>query len=115
LALDKPITPSEFDLISKLKNLCIKIPFLQAIKEIPIYTKTIRELCIKKPGRRKKDPPTIQVIGRLEILMSTEIIAKQYVDLGHPVVAIFINKTPIANTLVNLDATINLMTLHTLN
>jgi hypothetical protein len=51
LALEKPITPFEFDLMSELKNLCIKIPLLQAIKEIPIYTKIGRDLCITNPGR----------------------------------------------------------------
>jgi hypothetical protein len=37
------------------------------------------------------------------------------VDPGNPVVTSFINKTPIANTLIDLGATINVMTLETLN
>lgn len=34
----------EFDTIDELRNITIKIPFLREIKDIPIYSKTIREL-----------------------------------------------------------------------
>ena len=44
----------KFDLVYELRNVCIKIMFLQAIKNIPIYAKIVRELCTKKPGRQKK-------------------------------------------------------------
>jgi hypothetical protein len=38
---------------------------LQAIKDIPIYAKIIRDILIKKPGRKKKEPPIVQVVGQL--------------------------------------------------
>lgn len=38
-------------LLDELKNLCVKIPILQAIKEIPIYNRFIKESCIKKHGK----------------------------------------------------------------
>jgi hypothetical protein len=38
--------------MTELKNVCVKIPLLQAIKDVPIYAKTIKELCIKKPGQK---------------------------------------------------------------
>ena len=65
LAIEKPIAVSEFNLEAELKNLCVRIPLLQAIKYIPIYAKTIRELCLKKSGIKKKDPPTIHYIREL--------------------------------------------------
>jgi hypothetical protein len=65
LAIENPIILPEFDLEAELRNVCVKIPLLQAIKDIPIYAKTIRDLCIKKPGRKRKDPLTIQVVGQL--------------------------------------------------
>jgi hypothetical protein len=101
--------------MSELKNLCIKIPLLKTIKDIPIYTKKFRDLCIKKPGRRKKDPPTIQVVGKLSSLNSTKITAEKYVDPGNPVVTVFINMPPITNTIIHLGSVINVMTLKTLN
>ena len=51
--------------MNKLKNIYVKIPLLQAIKDIPIYNKLIKELCIKRPGKKQKDPPTINVIGQM--------------------------------------------------
>jgi len=48
LELEKEITKTQYDLLDELKNVCIKIPLLQEIKDIPIYAKTVRELCIDK-------------------------------------------------------------------
>ena len=61
----------EFDLVSELKNVCIEIPLLQEIKDIPIYAKTVMELCTKRPGRQKRELSTIQVGGNIANLMST--------------------------------------------
>ena len=47
LAIAKPVTYPEYDVVNELKNICIKIPLLQAIKDIPIYSKVIKDLCIK--------------------------------------------------------------------
>ena len=50
----------------ELKNICVKIPLLNALKDIPIYAKIVRDLCIRKQGSQKMEPPTIQIIGNLE-------------------------------------------------
>ena len=65
LAIAKTEPQPKFDLIGELKILYVKIPLLQAIQDIPIYTKAIRDVCVKKPGRKPKDPPTVYVMGRL--------------------------------------------------
>ena len=41
----------EFHVLDELTNVCVKIPLLQAIKDIPIYTKAIKELCLNHTGR----------------------------------------------------------------
>jgi hypothetical protein len=46
--------PLGHDLEAKLRKVCVNIPLLQAIKDIPIYAKTVRDLCIKNPGRKKE-------------------------------------------------------------
>jgi len=48
LMIEKPIVYPEFDIVGKLRNLYIKIPLLQALQDIPIYAKTIKELCGRK-------------------------------------------------------------------
>jgi len=47
------ISLPDFDVLNELTNVCVKIPLLQAIKDIPIYTKAVKELCLNK---RRKDP-----------------------------------------------------------
>jgi hypothetical protein len=46
---------------------------MQAINDIPIYAKIVRELCLKKTGRNKIEPKTIQFMEILADLMSWHI------------------------------------------
>ena len=62
----------------------MKIPLLQAIKDIPIYTKAIKKLCLKKPAKKIFDSQTIHVIGNLAGLMKNTISMENYVDPGIP-------------------------------
>ena len=52
LVIEKLVVHSEYDILNELKHICIKILLLQAIKGIPIYSKVIKELCIKRPGKK---------------------------------------------------------------
>ena len=109
-----PMSIPQFDVLDELKNVYIKIPLLQAIKDIPIYTKAIKELCLKKPTRKRVDPQTIHVIGHLAGLMTNTISMEKYVDPGIPRVTTIINNIHIPNTLIDLGAAINVMILETM-
>jgi hypothetical protein len=113
LLIEKPIIQSEFDIMTELRNVCVKIPLLQAIKDVPIYAKTIKELCIKKPGRKQKDPPTIHLVGQLSNYISETPKIVKYANPGNPIVSVTINNVSIGNTLVDLGAAINIMTSNT--
>ncbi|CAF1490659.1 unnamed protein product [Adineta steineri] len=102
------------DLEVQLRNLCGKIPLLQAIKDIPILAKTIKELCLKKPGRKKKQPTKVQVIGQMVELISNQPRLIRYGNPGNPIVTTHIKHIPIPNTLVDQGATINIMTITTM-
>ena len=67
--------------MGELKKLCVKIPLLQYIKDVPIYNKLIKEKCFKHSGRRMKDTPTIIVIVQLFDLMLGRVIFPKYLDL----------------------------------
>ena len=60
----------------------VQIPLFQAINDVPIYGKAIREYCLKKPGRKKKDPTTVHVVGQLANVMLGKLITPKYSDLG---------------------------------
>ena len=111
LSLEKPIVPLEDNIETKLKNLCIKIPLVQAIRDIPIYVKIVRELCLNKVDRKKKDLPTIQFIGQFADQLTNQIQVDKYKDPRNPIVTISIKVTYIPNTLIDLGAAINVMTL----
>jgi hypothetical protein len=42
LVIEKPTTRLEFNILNELKNICVKIPLLQDIKDIPIYSKVFK-------------------------------------------------------------------------
>eukprot|EP00253_Pinus_taeda_P012276 PITA_12276 len=84
LVIPRPIQQPNFDILGELQNLYIKIPFLQAIQDIPIYAKTIKELCIKRPRRNVIDNPRVQVVGTLSHLLSGKETPIKYEDPGGP-------------------------------
>ena len=112
LLVKKPDPPLHKDIEDELQNVCIKIPLLQAIKDIPIYAKIIRDICLKKPGRKKKEPPLIQVVGKLSEFIYE--MPYKYNDLGNPVATVEINGISLPNTLIDLGATINVMPFDTM-
>ena len=88
----------------------IKIPFLQAIQDIPIYVKTIKELCVKKPRRNAANNSRVQVVGTLFDLLSGKETPIKYEDPGNPIVTVQIYGQTFTNALVDLGAAINILT-----
>lgn len=82
---------------------------IQAIKDIPIYTKIVRDLCLKKPSTKRKDPQIVHVLGNLADIMLGNIIVPNYTNLSSPVVDIKINGILINYTLIDLGVAINVM------
>lgn len=56
-------TQEEIEILGELRNMCVKILVLKAIRNVPIYNELIKQKCFKHPWRRKKDTPTINFIG----------------------------------------------------
>ena len=104
----------QFNLLGELKNLYVKIPLLQALQDIPIYARTVLDLCTKKPGRKPIDPPTVHVIGKLSALIIGKTLLAKYDDPRNPTVTVQIGSMQIPNVLVYLGATINVMTIETI-
>jgi hypothetical protein len=73
-----------FDIVRELKNLYVKIPLLQALQDIPIYAKTIKELCGKKHVRKDENPSTVHVVGALSDLILGKKDPVKYTDPGNP-------------------------------
>jgi hypothetical protein len=74
----------------------------------------MRDICVKNPSRKIKDPLTVHVMGDLSALMSSKTPPVKYGDPDHPTVSVQVGKMIIPRVLVDLGATINIMTLETL-
>jgi hypothetical protein len=74
----------------------------------------MRDICVKNPGRKAKDPLTVHVMGDLSALMSGKTPLVKYGDPSHPTITVQVGKTIIPRVLVDLGAAINIMTLETL-
>ena len=103
-----------FNLLGELKNIYVRIPLLQALQDIPIYAKTIRDLVVKKPGMKSRDPTTLHVVRKLYELMMRKAPLAKYVDPSNPTVIVCIGKIQISNVLVDLGVSLNVMTIETL-
>jgi len=113
LEMTKTMELPSFNLLGELQNLHVKIPLLQVIRDVPIYAKTVRDLCIKNPGRKPRDPLTIQVVGELSEMKLATTPPIKYGDPGNPTVTFKIGQTFIPDVLVDLGATINIMPIET--
>jgi len=107
--VEKHIMLPNYDFLDELKNVYIKIPLLQAIKEIPILAKTIKELSIKKPRRKEKETKKIYLVGKIADIMMGKIAIQKYVDPGSPIVKTHTNGVEIPNALIDLGVAINIM------
>ena len=87
---------------------------LQEIRDIPILVKTIRDLCIKKHGRKIKQPTTIQAGGQPTTLITKHLKTRKYENPANPIVTTYINNIPIPNTLIDQGEAINIMTVNTM-
>ena len=68
---------------------------------------------MKKPGRKPKDPPTVHEVGELSELIIGKVPLAKYADPGNSTVTVCIGKIQISNVLVDLGASINVMTIET--
>jgi len=81
---------------------------------LPIYNKLIKEKCFKHLGRRKRDTPTINVIGQLSDLMLGQVIFPKYLDPGSHAIYVHINGTIVPHALIYIGVSINVITKDTM-
>jgi len=103
-----------YDFLDELKNVCVKIPLLQAIRESPILAKTIKELSIKRPGKKLRETKKIHLVRKIANIMMGNIAMQKYLDPGSPIVKTHINGIEIPNTLIDLGVAINIMSRQTM-
>ena len=112
---NKRYDPTIDALLEGIQNLCVRMPLLQDIKEIPIYNKFIKETCMKVPGRKKKkDPIIVNVVEYLSKIMLGKVVYPKYADPRSLVVTVNIKSVAIPKHLIDLGEAINVMTKYTM-
>jgi hypothetical protein len=84
-------------------------------KTYPIYAKKIKELCGKKPIRKVKIPSTVHVVVALYDLILGKQEPVKYVDSGESHSNSSDTGCSFPNTLVDLGASINILTIENCN
>jgi len=85
------------------------------MKDVPIYPKNLREYYSKKPAKKSKDPLSIHIMGKLSYFMMGKSMPVKYGDPGNPILTIHINGVEIPNVLVDLGASIDIITTKTMH
>lgn len=88
LAIEKPTVQLEFNIEYQLRNICVKIALLQALRYIPIYAKMVKDIFLKKLRRKRKEPSTIHFIRKVVELRFGKKFVDKYEDLRNPIVSI---------------------------
>ena len=65
------------------------------LRKFPFKNKALKGACIKKSRRKKKDTPTVHVLGQISNLMLSKTLMSKYSDPGSPMVTIHINEIQI--------------------
>jgi len=94
------------EIFETFKQVRINIPLLDAIKQVPFYSKFLKDMCTvkRKLNVKKKTFLTEQVS---DILQNNN--ALKYIDLGCPIISCFIEEHKIERALLNLGASVNLL------
>ncbi|RDX90795.1 hypothetical protein CR513_27301, partial [Mucuna pruriens] len=104
---------SDEELLKMFRKVEIKIPLLDAIKQIPKYTKFLKELCVHK---RKKMKGSVEVGGIVSALTrngdftaGVQLLPKKYRDPGIFSIPCTIGECTFTNAMLDLGASINVM------
>ncbi|XP_052729898.1 uncharacterized protein LOC108327226 [Vigna angularis] len=88
------------------KQLEIKIPFSEALQQMPVYAKFMKELLTKK--RKYIEEETIEVQGNCTAIIQ-KLLPPKFKDPGSFTIPCTIGKLAIGKALIDLGARINLM------
>jgi len=84
----------------------INVTLLDAIQQVPLYAKFLKDMCTKK--RKTNMPKKVLLTTNISELLSGSIPIK-YKDPDCPTIACTIGQTEISRALIDLEASINLL------
>jgi hypothetical protein len=96
------------DMLEIFKQVKINIPLLDAIKQIPSYSKFLKELCTQKRKTKNHTLKKVVLTERVSSLLKHSILPK-FKDPGAPTISCTIGDHKIGKSLLDLGAGVNLL------
>ncbi|CAN6695215.1 unnamed protein product [Malus baccata var. baccata] len=97
---------SEKDILETFRKVQVNIPLLEAIKQVPIYAKFLKELCTNK--RRMSNKEVVKVSENVSAVLQRKLPTKCK-DPGSFTIPCVIGNTRFENAMLDLGASINVM------
>ncbi|XP_071687805.1 uncharacterized protein [Rutidosis leptorrhynchoides] len=86
----------------------INLPLLDAIKQVPSYTKFLKDLCTQKRKQRATIPKKVELTEHLSAVVLGTLPPK-FKDSGTPLIAVTIGNVNVKKALLVLGASINIL------
>ena len=94
------------EIFEVLRQVKVNVPLLDMIKQVPMYAKFLKDLCIvKRELNVKKNPFLTELVSPI-IQCKTPV---KYKDPGCPTISVNIGGTYVENALLDLGANVNML------
>nr|GFB83697.1 hypothetical protein [Tanacetum cinerariifolium] len=91
-----------------IKQVKINLPFIDSIKQIPVYAKFLNDLCAQKRKLKAKLPKKIDLIEHVSVVLSNSLPPK-FKDPRAPLISVMVGNITITKALLDLGASINIL------
>ncbi|CAN6476919.1 unnamed protein product [Victoria cruziana] len=95
------------DMLEMFRAICIILPLLDAIRQVPAYARSLKELCTKK-RRSRKVPECILLSEETSSLLQRRLPPKLE-DLGAPIIPCVIGYIRVERALLDLGVSVNVL------
>nr|GEU66186.1 hypothetical protein [Tanacetum cinerariifolium] len=96
------------DMWETFKQVKINLPLIDAIKQIPAYSKFLKDLCTQKRKLKATLPKNIDLTEHVSAVLSSSLPPK-FKDPGAPLISIVVGNITIKKALLDLDASIHIL------
>nr|GEV52236.1 hypothetical protein [Tanacetum cinerariifolium] len=96
------------DMCETFKQVKINLPLIDAIKQIPAYTKFLKDLCTHKKKLNATFPKKIDLTEHVNAVISSSLPPK-FKDHGAPLISVVVGNITIKKALLDLGASINIL------
>ncbi|CAN6455565.1 unnamed protein product [Victoria cruziana] len=95
------------DMLEMFRSVCINLPLLDAIQQVPAYARFLKELCTRKRKSRKV-PECVMLSARTSSLLQRRLPPKRE-DPGAPIISCMLGDIHVERALLDLGASVNVL------